>query len=234
MQKLIAIATAITMAGCAVAPPNTPGAGSGDTYTPFIDMQGLDKARYLNDLAGCRSYAQQIDPGKQAMAGMIGGILLGALVGAAIGRNRHTVEHGALAGGGAGVAGGGARAVVKQETIVANCMAGRGYRVLEGATVLTNTSAPSPYNNAAAFPPPAAAMQMQSRPPVQTTAVASSLVVGEDSRAVEKMALAQACSPQPIANRTATGPGYDAYTVACSNGSKLTVRCEFGTCRIAQ
>ena len=228
MQKVIAIAAALAISGCAVAPPNTPGAGSGDTYTPFVDMQGLDGTRYASDLAGCRSYAKQIDPGKQAMAGMLGGILIGALVGAAIGGNSYTAERGALAGGGAGVAGAGAKAVSKQETIIANCLAGRGYRVLEGSTVATNTSAPSPYINSATN------FTQAPQPSVRATTVASTLVVGEDSRAVEKMAIAAMCTPQPIANRTRTGPGYDVYTVACTNGSMLNVRCEFGTCRTTQ
>lgn len=225
MKKTIIAVVAIAMAGCATAPPGTPGAGSGDTYTPFIDMQGLDSNRYASDLAGCRSYAQQIDPNKQAMAGMIGGIFIGALIGGAIGGNRYSAEQGALAGGGAGSLGAGGRAIVKQETVIANCMAGRGYRVLEGATIATNVSAPSPYVNSMA---PAAGPSAYV--PAQATQ-GQAQVVGQDSGAVERLALQQMCTNQPKANRIASGPGYDTYRIVCTNGDVLTVRCEFGNCR---
>lgn len=162
MLKTIAAATAAAvLVGCAHAPPNTPGAGIGDTYTPFIDMQGLDMARYSRDLDGCRAYAKQIDPGRAEMQGMVAGAILGALIGAAVGGNRYQANQGALYGGGAGIGAGGAKARSKQETILANCMAGRGYRVLEGATIPASTSVPSPYLQAgtpAGYVPAAAAI----------------------------------------------------------------------------
>jgi outer membrane lipoprotein SlyB len=169
MHRFIAAAVAISMvAGCATAPPNTPGAGSGDAYTPVIDMQGLDMARYSADLEGCRGYARQLDPNKKAMEALIGGIVLGALVGAAVGGNRYQAEHGAIYGGTAGVTAGGARAVLKQETIMANCMAGRGYRVLSGATIATNSTAPSPYADA----------QQRTAPAQYSTPTTSSAIPG--------------------------------------------------------
>ena len=144
--------TCLLLIGCATAPPNTPGAGAGDAYTPVIDMAGLDMGRYSQDLDGCRTYARQIDPNRAAMNNMIGGIIVGALVGAAAGGNRHWAEQGAVYGGTVGSVRGGARAVMTQEVIMANCMAGRGYRVMYGATVPTNTTAPSPYIQTAHSP----------------------------------------------------------------------------------
>ncbi len=156
MRKGIVGIMAVSLAACQTAPPNTPGAGSGDAYTPVVDMQGLDMQRYATDLDGCRAYARQINPNKMAMESMLGGIIVGALVGAAVGGNRNFAQQGALAGGGAGVAAGGARGVVKQETIMANCMAGRGYRVLD-ATVPTNTVVASPYVQTGAIQTPSTA-----------------------------------------------------------------------------
>lgn len=223
MKKTIVTMVAFSLLGCATAPPGTPGAGSGDTYTPFIDMQGLDSARYANDLAGCRSYAQQIKPNKEAMAGMIGGMFIGALIGGAI-AGRSGAESAALAGGGAGVGAAGGRAVLKQETVIANCMAGRGYRVLEGATIPANASIPSPYTNAS-WPMGAPVLPMSAQSVAQA--------VGQDAQAAERLATQQTCTDKPLANRTETGPGYDIYSIACSGGGVLKVRCGSGICRVA-
>lgn len=247
--SVIVVAVSVALSGCAAAPPNTPGAGSGDTYTPFVDVHGVDPARYSSDLASCRSYAQQIDPNKAAMQGMLAGIIVGALVGAAVGGSGRHAEYGATYGGGAGLGAAGGRAVLKQETIIANCLAGRGYRVLEGATVGTNPSAPSPYTYGAA---PAV---MPSQMPVATPVVATPIPaaapyngviqptvtqrpptepVGQDSGNVERIARGEACSADPKARLTAKGPGFETYAVACSSGDSWTYRCEFGNCRKLQ
>lgn len=249
--SVLAVAVSVGLSGCAAAPPNTPGAGSGDTYTPFVDVQGVDPARYSADLASCRSYAQQIDPNKQAMQGMLAGIIVGALVGAAVGGSGRHAEYGAGYGGTVGVMSGGGRAVLKQETIIANCLAGRGYRVLEGATVGTNPSAPSPYTYGAA--PVVAPTQIPVVTPVVATPVPVAGVapysgiiqptvtprpvsepVGQDSGNVERIAKGQACHTDPKARLTAKGPGFETYAVACSNGDSWTYRCEFGNCRKLQ
>jgi len=232
VRATAAIVSLAMLAGCQTAPPNTPGAGSGDTYTPFVDMQGVDPARYSSDLSGCRSYAQQIDPNKKAMEGMFAGILVGALVGAAVGGNRYTAEQGALAGGGSGLAAAGGRAVLKQETIIANCLAGRGYRVLAGATVPTNMAAPSPYTQSVTATTPA--VTPGSSIPTQTHAGSSTGPVGEDSFNVQRLAKQQACHQTPTANLVAKGPGFESYSVACTNGNVLMYRCEYGNCRTLQ
>lgn len=48
---------------------------------------------------------------------------------------------------------------------------------------------------------------------------------------VEKIAASQNCAPEKPVSVTATGPGYESYTVSCPNGESLAVRCDFGTCR---
>jgi hypothetical protein len=149
-------ALAIGLAGCATAPPNTPGAGVGATYTPVIDTTGVNWARYYADLDACRTFSRQIDVQQAEMNGLIGGIIAGALVGAAYGGNRRSIDYGASAGGTAGMVKSGNRALSKQETIMANCMASRGYRVLEGAAIPAASNVPSPYAQAEPPIPPAA------------------------------------------------------------------------------
>lgn len=235
MKTLIASVTALAvLVGCTTAPPNTPGAGTGDTYTPFIDLAGVDQDRYASDLAGCRAYAQQIDPNKKALEGMLGGILIGAMIGAAAGGNTRYAEQGALAGGSAGVTAAGAKAVVKQETILANCMAGRGYRVLEGATQPTNTAVPSPYGGstqAQALAHNQAPHHPAYMPQGQDPQPARAAPVGKDAGNVEKLARQAACSDNPRAKLIASGPGYESYSIDCTGGDNWAYRCEFGNCR---
>lgn len=233
MRRSIIAVTIVALTGCATAPPNTPGAGAGDTYTPFVDLQGVDSNRYSSDLAGCRNYAQQIDAGKQAMAGMVAGMFIGALIGGAVGGNRYQAERGALSGGALGVSGAGGRAVLKQETVIANCMAGRGYRVLEGATVATNLAAPSPYTATGYAPVPTTApLATAAAPQPQPTSLqAGAVSTGQDAASVKVIALQELCTSQPNITRITGGQSFDIYGVTCTNGKVLSVQCEMGSCR---
>lgn len=121
-MKPILIAIILTITGCA-------------GYTPIIDQQSItDQLQYERDLAECRVYAEQIDPGANAAIGAVGGAAVGAalglLVGAFFGCPGETAGFGAAlfgAGGGLQGAGGSVRA---QKDIMIRCMQGRGYRVL--------------------------------------------------------------------------------------------------------
>jgi outer membrane lipoprotein SlyB len=163
-------ALAVGLAGCAIAPPNTPGAGVGATYTPVIDTTGVNVARYYGDLDSCRTFSRQIDVQSAQMNGMFAGILAGAFTAAAFGGSRRSMDQAATYGGGVGIARAGNRALGKQETIMANCMASRGYRVLEGATIPAATNVPSPYAQAEPPAVPAAAAPMAA-PTYQPTAM---------------------------------------------------------------
>jgi len=125
------------------ASPSTP---QTPPWTPSIDTKGVKQAKYQQDYAECRAYAEA-DPGtngkavgkKKAMKWGLGGV---ALVGAA------TVLTGGLAApvllpsmagsaaltGGAAAATGGisgkAVADTKYRNIVGSCLQGRGYKVL--------------------------------------------------------------------------------------------------------
>jgi len=55
---------------------------------------------------------------------------------------------------------------------------------------------------------------------------------GQDSWTAERIPESKACSPEPKAVFTGKGPGFESYTLACSDGDQLMIRCEFGNCRV--
>lgn len=246
MRTICALTALAVLAGCA-APPNTPGAGSGDRYTPVIDMQGLDMVRYSADLANCRTYTKTINPAADAAAGAIIGALIGAAVGASVGHGTSyqgsLTRYGAGYGGTSGALQAGSRGVVKQETIMANCMAGRGYRTLD-ASIPVNTAVVSPYGpqvvaslggTPAALPAQAAYMPAVYAPAVPPAAVRADFrPTGNDTYNAEQLARTQSCAAQPVASLSAKGGGFETYSVPCSNGDTIAIRCEFGNCRILQ
>ena len=220
----IVLVLAIALTGCATPPPNTPGAGSGQTYTPIVDMQGVDPARYGRDLGECRNYAASVDNQAAAMQGAIGGAILMGVLSAALGGNGRMNSQAATAGGFAGLVGNENRALGKQERIIINCMSGRGYRALDAAFVLPGVNL-QPMNQ-----------------PVQQVIVATPYVpatpsiagrrTGEDTINAERVAKDQSCAAAPIASLIAKGPGFETYSTACTSGDTMIVRCEFGNCRV--
>lgn len=54
---------------------------------------------------------------------------------------------------------------------------------------------------------------------------------GMDMPQAERLARAQSCNAAPSPALIAKGPGFETYSVACSNGDTMMVRCEFGNCR---
>jgi len=104
------------------------------SYQPIVDRQGVDPAQYQADLAECRTYAEQVNPVGEAVAGAFLGALLGAAVGAAtgavVGQPKLGATYGAAAAGTAGTAAGAAGGIEGQIRVIRTCLAGRGYRVL--------------------------------------------------------------------------------------------------------
>ena len=131
MRRLSAAAS-ILLVACAA--PNTPGQGSGAGYTPVVDMQGVDQAQYANDLAACRQYAEQADPIKQMAIGSIAGAIIGAALASQSGLRGRDVDSVAAFGSTAGLSAAAGKGVATQERIMINCMAGRGYRTLDGGS----------------------------------------------------------------------------------------------------
>jgi hypothetical protein len=88
---------------------------------------------------------------------------------------------------------------------------------------------------------------MQSRAAASPAAVAASDARGDPRQSeplpsktgrfsfeVEQVAKRSQCSSMPIATLTASGPGFENYSVRCVNGDALAVRCDFGNCRALQ
>ena len=109
------------------------------TYTPVVDLKGVDKTSYETDLAECRRYAEQVEPSSAAVATAIlvtaAFAALGAIA-AAVDDDTSVPEgagvFAALGGalGGAGVAGAAAETGNKQTQAIQTCLEGRGYKVL--------------------------------------------------------------------------------------------------------
>lgn len=56
-------------------------------------------------------------------------------------------------------------------------------------------------------------------------------MTGGDTLQAETYAKTNSCSASPRANLVAKGRGFETYTLACTNGDTMMVRCEFGNCR---
>lgn len=90
--------------------------------------------------------------------------------------------------------------------------------VLKLATAPARATTGAPQRTAGAAP-------LAAQPPIAEA-------VGQESYQVERMLSVKACNAQPRALLTNKGPGFETYTVACSAGDSLTVRCEVGACRV--
>ena len=92
----------------------------------IIDKQGVDMARYEQDLAECRTYSAEVRTGEKAAKGAASGAVVGGMIGAISGDAADAAGVGAVTGGARGV-GQGAQLDVP---VVKNCLRGRGYRGL--------------------------------------------------------------------------------------------------------
>jgi hypothetical protein len=119
MKRIVVFGLVAALAGCAAS-----------QYRPIVDLQGADPYLYEQDLADCQSYARQVDPGANAVAGAAVGALIGAAFGVGIGDSGDYARTGAAIGAVDGAIAGGAGSAATQVDIIRNCMAGRGYVVL--------------------------------------------------------------------------------------------------------
>ena len=116
-QGLIAAGLAIVLTGCAT---------RGSNYVPLVDQKTIDPAALQTDIKECQAYAAQRYDEQQAA-------VVGALFGAAIGAAASNKYSGNLTAVGAAAGAGGALrgTLDSQERIIARCMMGRGYNVLD-------------------------------------------------------------------------------------------------------
>ena len=111
--------------------------GCAGSYEPMIDKRaGFDEAKYQQDLADCRSYAEQSpspagEAATSAGLGALVGAALGALGGAIAGNPGEGAAIGAAVGGAGGLFSGASSGGSAQKDIVRNCLQGRGYSVLQ-------------------------------------------------------------------------------------------------------
>lgn len=120
VSKFLVVPALLAAAACA---------NTGATYQPIID--GPVGPNYQNDLASCQSLSTQqgvVDGNTGMTAATSAGV---AAAGTAIIGNRgHNVRNAAVVGALAGVAGSALSNNQSRESIIANCMRGRGYRVV--------------------------------------------------------------------------------------------------------
>lgn len=118
MRKTLATLAAVSMlAGCAT---------RGANYVPLVDMKDKDSAKFQVDVQECQAYAKQrMDAAQGAVAGAVVGALLGAFLAPRGYRNEVAGKTALL-----GAAGGAGEANNTQEGITKQCLAGRGYNVL--------------------------------------------------------------------------------------------------------
>lgn len=55
---------------------------------------------------------------------------------------------------------------------------------------------------------------------------------GQFAVEAERLARSEQCATTPVSSLTGKGPGFETYSVSCSSGDVLSVRCDFGTCRV--
>lgn len=131
--KLIICLAAVSLTGCAAM-------GNGTTRTmiyPVVDTpMNPDGRDYYDDVRECNNYIRNISAGESAVnngvAGAMVGAAFGAIIGAALGVDPgRTAMWGAASGGTSGAARGAVSAQNSKHTIVARCMSGRGYTVLQ-------------------------------------------------------------------------------------------------------
>jgi hypothetical protein len=213
MKLLLSIVCAVVaLAGCAGTPPTPtqPGTGSGLSYVPMVAMEGVDRARYDSDVADCRTAATRITARSESGDAMWLALGLGLITV----HGQGIVAAASYTGISAAVIDMSYRPSAElvaehQQIAVVHCMAKRGYRNLDPNVRDTF------YGHA--FNP---------------EVVLAPRRTGVDTYNAEVLARAGQCSIQPRAELTAKGPGYESYSVPCSNGTAWAVRCEFGKCRV--
>lgn len=105
--------------------------------TPIVDTgrPGFNEVAYQRDLAECRALAEQVDPASQgARRGLLGAAIggaFGAIGGAFAGNAGSGAALGASVGGLGGAIQGAGSGYDRRDRVVRNCLAGRGYAVLD-------------------------------------------------------------------------------------------------------
>jgi len=206
---LSAICVVALACGCATQPSTVPGQGSGAAYAPMVDMEGVQADAFARDVDRCRTEASnmRVQRSRRYDSDVSDVVVIGVAM----------VFPVAVAG--VALVGGIATAVYDeaypngvpaeprmQQSALVNCMARKGYKNVDPNVTVTY----------------AAATQIE--PPLPTRKT------GLDTYVAEKFAKSANCSAAPRAVLDEKGPGFERYSVQCSDGQTLALRCEFGNC----
>lgn len=96
---------------------------------PIVDTKGVDPEALEADMTDCYAFADQVEADRQILAGAATGAVVGGVIGAAVG-NSETAKRGAGVGAASGTLSGAGGAMSERQRVVRNCLAGRGYLVL--------------------------------------------------------------------------------------------------------
>jgi hypothetical protein len=97
-----------------------------------------------------------------------------------------------------------------------------------GVSTTTPPRAPNALN-ADAPPTVAAVVKAPTSPPAPEKKPPA--VIGQDSVGAERVGRDIGCTRDTLATMIGKGPGYETYSLQCTNGETLIVRCDFGNCR---
>lgn len=100
--------------------------GCAGTPHPIIDTKDADMDQYHADLAECEQFAEEVDVAGGVVRSAAVGAVLGAAMGAITGDVGPAAGLGAIGGG----AGAGLEEARTRQSVVKECLRGRGYRVL--------------------------------------------------------------------------------------------------------
>ena len=204
-RKLAFVCATALICGCATQAPTTPGTGSGASYMPMVDMQGVDPNVLTADVAACRTLASNVRvlPVKgQGGNDVADAVALGVGIVVPFGFVGMAVFSGIASGLTDETRPRLADAPLQQKTLV-NCMARKGYRNLD----------------------PQVSVAYVPRPPM-----ALAIRTGKDTYMAENYAKANVCHGPARAALESKGAGFERHNVVCADGHHATLRCEFGNC----
>ena len=101
-----------------------------DSRRPIVDLAGVDRIEYEEDLVECQQYAAEVAVGERVAKGAGRGAGVGAVAGAITGRSGRVITERAVQGAVAGGTYGGVEAGAEKRGVVRRCLQGRGYKVL--------------------------------------------------------------------------------------------------------
>jgi outer membrane lipoprotein SlyB len=96
---------------------------------PIVDTKGINPEVYEADLQDCYIFADEVQAERKILTGAATGAVVGGVIGAAAG-NSETAKRGAGVGAASGALSGTSSAMHERQRVVRNCLAGRGYLVL--------------------------------------------------------------------------------------------------------